>query len=1039
MSTTSSKVRRSGAWWQSLQLQMVAAALMLLIILVVTALALSDRVVRSALNEDADSLRLSSARAVLAQASATPTYAEGVARALAALFLAGERNPDRVEQQGIALLAGAAESTAGTAIVGLGLWPEPDAFRQGVDRRSFFWVRDGGRRIVLRDDFNDPSRISYTGEPWYTIGRFSSTESCTWSPVRTDLLTRNRVVTCTLPLLSNGAFQGVVTVDVSVDALQAGLRAAHGEQPGYGLLFDLDDQLIASTRSLGSTVGNVADLGQRLPALAPLGLAVRAAGEAQVNASIDNDRYQAVEVSALRDASRDLTRDSAERRLASLWTARSRDESGAAPVTLELEHDPLLNSRAQVLMIKAGSPDWTYVTVFPPSFGLDGAGYLTRQMLLVTIGFTAIAMLMMLGLVRFGVLVPLQRMLRELREGAREEREFEVVLDESARNEVGDLAAWLNERTRALREVADRAQAANTQLVLEVGQRKSAQESLTLVRERAEMTLKCIADAVITTDRTGIVDYMNAVAETLVGRSMVESTGASLMEVLRLQRADSDEPLPDLSTSVVSSGKRYAADEPIQLVSHRGHVTDVSVTAAPIRTKSGNVLGAVLVLRQASSEDGTPSTAAAPASLTGLATRSDFDARVSDYLDQLTIRQDEHALLQIDIDSMRSMNDRAGRDAGDEYLRHIGHLLRSEAGAADSVYHLGADKFLVLLDDVTLEAAEARANQLLAAMADAPMRWEGDKLLASASIGVARLDSTVGTSMELLRRAETATQNAKSAGGATVRRYKAESRHATRQSNDGMWRQRIDDGLAQNLFHLMGQPISSLEGNMRVGVELHVSLEDEEGFWASPDAFMPAAERSGQAQAVDALVIEQSFKFLAENPEFSRNNGFCSVNLSRSSVSDPGFLNTLFEAFQAHEVPPNRVCFELNESLVRDLRRETQELVSAMHGIGCRFCLDNHSGSIDGTDLLRRIRFDFVKLDQQSSARAMGERVDRIALESTVKVIAELGASVIAGKVDDADAFEPLAEAGVRYVQGYAVGRPAPLQLLLTSPESQPA
>ena len=185
-------------------------------------------------------------------------------------------------------------------------------------------------------------------------------------------------------------------------------------------------------------------------------------------------------------------------------------------------------------------------------------------------------------------------------------------------------------------------------------------------------------------------------------------------------------------------------------------------------------------------------------------------------------------------------------------------------------------------------------------------------------------------------------------------------------------------------------------------------------------------------------MIDQSFRFLADNPDFSRDNGFCSLNLSRTSLADPGFLNTLFEAFQTHEVPPNRVCFELNEALARDLRRETQELVSAMHGIGCRFCLDNFSGSIDGTDLMRRIRFDFVKLDQQTSLRALGERVDRIALESAVKVITELGASVIAGKVDEPDAFKPLAEAGVRYVQGYAVARPAPLQLL-NSAENQTA
>lgn len=1028
--------RRSGAWWQSLQLQMATAAVLLLIILVMVALMLSDRVIRTALDDDAASLRLAQAEQSLGELSQLTSYAEGLAHSLAGIYLAGERNPQRMESLGLNLLASAYSAPQGRAIVSIGLWPEPGAFTANVERRGFMWQRSGGTAIEFRNDYNDPQRVPYSGEPWYGIARYLGTDACAWGPARPHALLNTPVVTCSLPLLPSGAFRGVVTVDVAVSAIQSRLRAAHGDAPGYGLLFDIDDKLIASTSATDSVLGgmkNAAELGQRREAFKPVALAINAASEARVNASIDNDRYQATDVSAFRDASRGLTRSSAERQLAAVWTSEERRDSPAEPVTMELLDDPIVQSASKVLLLDIGVTNWHYVAVFPANYGLEGAGFITRQMLFVTIGFTAVAMLLMLALVRAGVLKPLRTMLADLRDAARADREFEVTLDESARNEVGDLAAWLNDRTRSLREVADRAQAANTQLVLEVGERKSAQESLSLVRERAEMTLKCIGDGVITTDRTGVVDYMNPVAETLVGRSLTESTGSALLEVLRLQEDDSEERLPDLSVQTVSTGKRVNLEEPVTLISHRGNVSRVSVTSAPIRTSQGDILGAVLVLRRASDTSAGHAPGEVAASLTGLAGRTQFEQSITPLLDQASTG--EHALLQLDVDNMRTINEGKGERAGDAYLCHIGQLLRAEVDNTGHCYHFSSDKFLLLLNDCTLEAAEARGNHLLAAMADAPMRWEGDKIVASASIGVARVDQTVGTAMEALRRAELATQSAKSAGGATVRRYRAESRAAARKSSDAKWVQRIGDGLEQNLFHLMGQQIRATDSEAMLGVELHVSLEDEEGFWASPDAFMPAAERSGQAAEIDQLVIRESFEFLAQNPDFSRHQGFCSINLSSASLCNPGFMNLLFEAFQSHEVPPGRVCFEINEQQVRDLHRETTELVSALRGIGCRFLLDNYSGSIDGTDVLRKIRFDFVKLDLGLTARALGENVDRIALESAVKVVTELGVTAIAGKVDDDAALPALTEAGVRYAQGYGVARPSPLMLLAQQAE----
>ncbi len=1021
------RTRARPPWWASLQVQLVAVACLLLVTLVAAAVWLSDQLVGSELLAEAESGARARATATAAGLNRQLTDAARISEPLIVAFESGPRSVDSLASLGQGLLERAYQRSNGL-VVGLGLWPAPGALTPGREREGFHWVADASG-VERRGDFNQPDRIPYQNELWYTLAGYAQPGQCAWTGQRKDLILQRAVVTCVQPLRRGDETIGAVTVDYAVAQLAETLQSALAVTHGYALLVDASGRLLASTNAvatLSSGADNLAELSQQSGGLAPLALAIHRAEEARVRRSIELDRYQATDVSALRDATRDLGRAEAESLLAVQWT---RDQTAAGWQRLALPQDPTLGAESVARYAPLGTTGWRLIVAESAAQELAGASYIVTQTLVVTVGLVVIAMVLLIGLIRLRVLNPMRRMVSTLQQSDSMDDALNVSLDESDRGEVGELAAWLNHRSRLLADIAQQAQAVNTQLVLEVGERKSAVENLAATRERAEMTLKCIADGVITTDRNGEIDYLNPVAETLVGRSNQEVRGWSVARVLKLAHASGAAYEEDIVDRALVGGQRLRLADMV-LQDAAGGRQNVALTIAPVRGRGSEILGAVVAIHERSDTGPTnevkQSVDLSRDALTGLFSRSAFDDDISGLIEEQATEGGLHAVMLIDIDQMRRINAAHGEQAGSELLRHLAHLFTGEISRAGRVYRLGGDKIIVLLRDATLDAAEAQAEVLRRAATRTPFRWEGQNVTAEFSIGLVKVDPGAGTSMELLRRAESAVQSAKAVGGNSIRRYRVEERHTDASNSDAVWVERLRAGLDQGLFHLMSQTIAPLAHGLPSGIEVHVSLEDEEGFWAAPSAFMPAAVRAGLASDIDRYVLHQLLEHVADQASLDGDQ-FFAINLSTASLRDPKFLDFVLQEFDAAALPASRVCFEIDESAAIRHRVETHELLSALRPIGCRFVLDNFHSGMDGAELLKALRFDFVKLDQSLSHRAAGERVDRVALEAVIRVLRELKAKVIAGKVDNPAARTPLTELGVDYIQGFIVGRPSPL------------
>lgn len=281
-------------------------------------------------------------------------------------------------------------------------------------------------------------------------------------------------------------------------------------------------------------------------------------------------------------------------------------------------------------------------------------------------------------------------------------------------------------------------------------------------KRRLEVTLHSIAEAVVTSDVLERVEYLNPVAEQLTGWSAAEARGQPLVEVLRLIEENSRRPIEDPAATVPREGSTET-DRPL-LVSRDGREIHVELSSAPIGDRSG----AIIVLRDVTSArqmTAKLSWQATHDGLTGLVNRTEFENRLRRTLSSAKERGGTHAVLYIDLDHFKEVNDTAGHAAGDEFLHRLAGLLTAEVRERDTVARIGGDEFAVLLENCSLDRAHEIASAMIGAIAKFHLEWDGQQFQAGASVGIAAADAAAADAASVLRQADIACYAAKQSGG----------------------------------------------------------------------------------------------------------------------------------------------------------------------------------------------------------------------------------------------------------------------------------
>ena len=566
---------------------------------------------------------------------------------------------------------------------------------------------------------------------------------------------------------------------------------------------------------------------------------------------------------------------------------------------------------------------------------------------------------------------------------------------------------------------------------------KALEAALLREREKALVTLHSIGDAVITTDQKGIVEIINPIAETLTGWSAHEVVGQPLSEFFRVIDESTRKPVRDLAERCLSAGKIVSLPDHSILVSRSFNEFAIEASAAPISLGEDEVLGVVLVFKDVSEArrlSRQVSYQATHDALTGLINRAELERRLNRVLDTARNESTQNAFCYLDLDQFKLVNDTCGHVAGDELLRQLGRLLEQHIRKRDSLARLGGDEFGLLIEHCSIEEAKVIGENLIAVVGDFGFPWEDHSFKIGVSIGLVAVNRESRNLGDVLRAADSACYIAKEQGRNRLHVHQEDDEELAKRYGEMQWAVRIPRALEDDRFQLYFQeilPIQQQQHGDGGHYELLLRMEDEKGELVMPGAFLPAAERYNLSDKLDRWVITQIFRWFQRHPEHRDHLSLCSINLSGLSLNNKAFLKFIIAELDAARINPQKICFEITETVAIANLSSAIGFISSLRELGCHFALDDFGSGLSSFAYLKNLPVDFLKIDGLFVKDILDDPMDRAMVKSINEIGHVLGKKTIAEFVENSAILENLREIGVDYAQGYGVGRPRPIDEIL--------
>ena len=567
----------------------------------------------------------------------------------------------------------------------------------------------------------------------------------------------------------------------------------------------------------------------------------------------------------------------------------------------------------------------------------------------------------------------------------------------------------------------------------DITHRKSLETSLGRGKLQARITLESIGEGVITTDRNGTIDYMNEAAEQLIGGARSAGIGKRLLDLISLVDEIDRSTLGDPVAKCLSERRRVNLGRRAFLLSKQSEREfSTELTASPIRGPDGQVAGCVVIFHDVSELRGLAREMSYQAShdaLTGLVNRAEFERRLETALDSARGEGVGHVVCYLDLDRFKLVNDTGGHIAGDNLLREIGALLKQRVRDSDTVARVGGDEFAMLLAGCPLDKAQQIAEDVVQAVAGHQFAWQDRTFDIGVSVGLVEVGKDSGSAESVLGAADSACYIAKQRGRGRTHVYSTRDEVMARERGEIQWLQRLQRALKENGFELYVQAIVAMGGRNRSGpaAEVLLRMRDEGGSSILPVHFLASAERYQLMSHIDRWVVQTTLTAIAGGAPHLPAGRTCNINLSAQTLGDDDFLEFVVDVLDHTGVSPDRICFEVRESAVVSQLDQAQRFIAVLHGIGCRFALDNFGSGIGSFANLKNLSLDFLKIDGTYTRNLETDSVNREMVAAMVKLARTLDFLVVAEQVEDQTSFEALRDLGVDFVQGYAVEKPRPL------------
>ncbi|KRD24232.1 hypothetical protein ASE39_24050 [Acidovorax sp. Root267] len=564
---------------------------------------------------------------------------------------------------------------------------------------------------------------------------------------------------------------------------------------------------------------------------------------------------------------------------------------------------------------------------------------------------------------------------------------------------------------------------------------REAEEALLQEKERLQVTLHSISDAVVTTDAAGLVQYLNPAAQALTGWSLAAACGRRHQEVLGLAIEAGADTALDLVGRALAQGSTQLHGK-LRSTPQAGAPLLMDLSASPLLRPGGHADGVVLVFRdvtEASRLSREMEFQAMHDTLTSLGNRRAFEHLLAQAFAATRDATAHHCVCYLDLDNFKVINDTCGHAAGDELLRQVARLFLAHLQPQDLLCRLGGDEFGILLWQQDLQQALQLAERMQQGLAAFRFCWRDHVFSVSVSIGAVMLDAATESVGALLQAADSACYVAKDGGRNRIHVY-AENDPALAQRYGVMeWVSRIEHALQHDRFELFGQPITRLgpaHGSQPHGLhcEILLRMRTADGQLVSPGEFMPAVERYHLAARVDRWVIKNALAWMAEHQDRVE---LCCINLSGQSVGDAAFLSQVLQAMDQTPVRCDRLCFEITETAAMGDLAAANRFFQALRARGCQFALDDFGSGLSSYAYLRELAVDTLKIDGQFVKNMADDPVSFAMVKSIHEIGCLMGKKTVAEFAESQAIVDLLTGLGVHFAQGYALGRPAPIDELL--------
>jgi diguanylate cyclase (GGDEF)-like protein/PAS domain S-box-containing protein len=570
----------------------------------------------------------------------------------------------------------------------------------------------------------------------------------------------------------------------------------------------------------------------------------------------------------------------------------------------------------------------------------------------------------------------------------------------------------------------------------DVTQLYKAQQSLSEEKQRATITLDGIGDGVVTVDNDGIIIYSNPVARQLSVFEGDELRGIFFDVAFPIADDSGENSIRELITAQFEATNDTTVDEKGLLNHTDGTEFIIDITAGKLTGADHKVLGFVYVLRDVTEAilmHGQLNYQATHDSLTGLINRGEFERRLIQIIHESKEHKTHNALLYIDLDQFKVVNDTCGHQVGDELLKQLTTIMSNTGRESDTLARLGGDEFGLILAHCPIEKAYKIGEALRKKIKDFRFIWENKSFEVGASIGLVPITEDSRNSQELMRAADSACYLAKEGGRNRIYIYQEDDESLLRQHGEMNWIHRITKAMEQDMFLLYAQEIRPLRqpDGCSPHYEVLIRLRGERGEIIPPMAFIPAAERYNLMPTVDRWVVKAAFEALHRHQQNQSGAITLSINLSGQSLSDPNFLGFINKQLTTYEIAPESICFEVTETAAITNLTDAMTFFEELKTRGCSFSLDDFGSGLSSFSYLKNLPVDCVKIDGAFVKDMVSDEIDRAMVESINRIGHLMGIKTIAEFVENSEIEELLRGIGVDFVQGYGIAKPRPLEEIL--------